>query len=292
MLQVSHRREIPNLDLLVVVCTRVLDASIIARTLDPMRRRPWPCSGGVLLLVNTAFEIGADVKTTQMEGQLFAPLFVGFEPQRGYASIRNRALDLIPSGCAMVFVDDDTVMPTNWIDAMWAAHCRSPNVLLGSLHARVDRIPESIDAVDKMARNRKVHTFATLSGTNGLLIPASLVDAQRFDTKFDRTGGEDTDYLLRMKALGIWLKEVPCVLLEEDRLLRVSWWKDAQDAAGKGHLWVEINRHNGRSVWRSKVRAALGLLPAILQMAMPASLERRRRRLRRLGVRVGVLLAH
>lgn len=120
------------------------------------------------------------------------PLQVLTVAERGLSAVRNAMLDLEFDRLAMV--DDDEEVSETWLTALLAENA---DVVSGPLYYR---LPEGTpDAIRKCFRLRHEES-ATNYSTGNLLIRSGL--AERFDPAFSQTGGEDWDWLSRLRASG------------------------------------------------------------------------------------------
>lgn len=284
--------DLAHLRFVVVVCTRNLSSELLDASLTCISRQDWPSDSGLLVVANESPGDSDRLKIDFAKGGPVGSWFA-FADRIGYASVRNRALELVRQVGAAAFVDDDTLMETGWVGCMFSAHQNNPNSLLGSLHSRVLNLPRDQDAIDAEAKNSRQAGTLSLSGSNGLLIPRVHMDASYFDERYNFSGGEDTDYLLRMSLLGHQVQPVSCVLLEEDRNLTEGWFVDFRESFAKGKLWIRVNRNLGQSTAIKRFRAAIGLIPSSFFLLVSAvePRQRKRQRLRSLAVRLGVLFA-
>lgn len=284
---------LPDHDLVMAICTRDPTTSHAKRTLRNIRSQSWPPNSALLLVINKA-EASFDKNAILSAAVDFpVPIYIEFEPAAGFATVRNRALEHARICKCILFLDDDTVVESGWIQHMWASHRAHPADFIGSLHARLPSIPESQEDIDAAADQVRGGSLPSLSGTNGLLLPMLVVADSRFDQRYDFTGGEDTEFLLRHSLQGHPERVSSCLALEEDRFIQGNWRNDASFALSRGRLWVTINQNLGQPTTILRFRAALGLVSGVffLILSLIQSKAMRRRHLRRLAARIGVITA-
>jgi succinoglycan biosynthesis protein ExoM len=134
------------------------------------------------------------------------------EPARGLSIARNRALKESLAMDFVAFIDDDEIADAGWLERLlsgakefdagvvagpvWPRHVQSPSwVVRGGFFNAVQR-PTGTD-IDFVA-------------TNNVLLRREIVGTFRFDSRFDFTGGEDTEYFMRIKRAGakmVWMNE-------------------------------------------------------------------------------------
>ncbi|MEZ0092382.1 glycosyltransferase [Streptacidiphilus sp. EB129] len=147
---------------------------------------------------------------------------------RGFAQVRNAALDAAAGQDALIFIDDDEWPCREWLEALVeGAEQMSADVVLGPVDVRVPAdAPRWLDG-GAVLRERYSQPDGPLlcpaySGNTLLRISAVLRLQARFESRFDRSGGEDTAFfaeLSRQQAVFGWVQgalafEVP----DPDRL--------------------------------------------------------------------------
>jgi glycosyltransferase involved in cell wall biosynthesis len=275
--------------LVVVVCTRDLGSVNFHRTLTFLSAQEWPRESAFCIVINADSEQG-DLAGLDQISLPAVPVWLTQERRLGFSSARNAGLRACLQSEALIFLDDDTIVETDWIVKMWHSHKSDSNAVLGSLHDRLMIMPTDQIETDHAALRVREQKSATLSGSNGLLLPLKTLGDLRFNELFNNSGGEDTDMLLRLALLGHEEKTVDCIALELDRVSHDPWWQDAIFAYRSGRLWVVINRLNDQPVGWFKFKAIPGIFTAgasfLFAFLRPQWLRRRKMRLcmRRLGV--------
>jgi hypothetical protein len=133
---------------------------------------------------------------------------------RGYAQVRNAALEAGRQYDALVFIDDDERPLPGWLEALVrGAETQGADVVVGPVRVRLPpAAPRWLDD-GEMLRPRVRQPDGPLRGTaasNNTLIRMSTIERLgiRFNPSFDRTGGEDTAFfteLARRGATLIWV---------------------------------------------------------------------------------------
>jgi len=294
-MMLNHGECIRDADYVIIVCTRSMTSLELSPAIESLRAQSWPHGGALCIVVNAV----QDLDKSKIIPSLFSypvPVWITFEATPGYASARNAGIRVSLQCHVVIFLDDDTILETDWIKVMLEASASHPSKVLGSLHDRVLSLPTNQVDVNRQSREIRKRRSATLSGSNGLLIPVSILGDLRFDEEFNMTGGEDTDLLLRLSLRGHDQKIVDCIALEIDRFAHQPFTQDAKSAFRSGQLWIWINEINHQETSRYRAKAFIGLGPALIDLLSnpfrPSWLRRRklRRLMRRLGVAFGASL--
>jgi succinoglycan biosynthesis protein ExoM len=149
-------------------------------------------------------------------------------PAGNISIARNACLDHV-TGDYAVFIDDDEIAPTDWLENLWR-DLADNDVVFGPVVARY-----SADAPIWITEN-DFHT-TTLCPSKGVIktgyagnvmmrwhdTPWAL---QRFDLDLGVTGGEDTDFFNRLHHLGATLTFSPAAYVDEPvrtNRLRLGW---------------------------------------------------------------------
>ena len=140
------------------------------------------------------------------------PLRYVSEPARGIAGARNRALHESQGMDLVAFIDDDETADAEWlvrlVDTMLTCNA---DVVTGPVVPHHEDSPEWVkrggffDPV-KRATGAPVPFVAT----NNVLLRGNIVKHFRFDPRFNATGGEDTEFFMRIQRAGrrvVWARE-------------------------------------------------------------------------------------
>jgi glycosyltransferase involved in cell wall biosynthesis len=134
------------------------------------------------------------------------------EPARGLSIARNRALEESAGMDYAAFIDDDEMADPDWLERLLeAARKYDAAVVTGPVWPRHQQSPDWVVRGGFFAAARKpTGTEVGCVATNNVLLRADIVAAFRFDGRFDSTGGEDTEYSMRIKHAGnrmVWVNE-------------------------------------------------------------------------------------
>ena len=137
------------------------------------------------------------------EAQLPFPVKYVTENRRGIAQARNRAIQETGAADFVAFIDDDEIPTPTWLDELLVTQAEySADVVCGPVRPHfANGVPEWIKA------GRFFHRPVYVSGqnldwcgTNNVLIRKSVFAAVKtFDERFALTGGEDTQFFLRVR---------------------------------------------------------------------------------------------
>ena len=136
------------------------------------------------------------------------------EPKRGIVHVRNRALTEAVAANFIAFLDDDEVPSEAWLDELLAAQARfGADVVSGPvLPSYAPGIAEWVKRGGFFVRpNRPTGSPLEFCSTNNVLMcNGVLCRVPRFDDRFQLTGGEDTQFFLRVRRAGckiVWSQE-------------------------------------------------------------------------------------
>jgi succinoglycan biosynthesis protein ExoM len=134
------------------------------------------------------------------------------EPARGLSIARNRALDESGDMDYVAFIDDDEVADCDWLERLLEASRKyDAAVVTGPVWPRHQQSPDWVVRGGFFAAARKpTGTEVECFATNNVLLRCDVLAAFRFDSRFDSTGGEDTEYSMRIRRAGyrmVWVNE-------------------------------------------------------------------------------------
>ncbi len=134
------------------------------------------------------------------------PLKYTAESRRGIAQARNRAIREAQDADFVAYIDDDEYPSPAWLDELLFTQSKfAADVVSGPVIPDFDRdVPEWIR--EGMFFNRSIHHSGQSlekCHTGNVLIRKSLFDEiSAFDERFALTGGEDTQFFLRVRESG------------------------------------------------------------------------------------------
>ncbi|HEY0758396.1 MAG TPA: glycosyltransferase family 2 protein [Acidisarcina sp.] len=134
------------------------------------------------------------------------------EPSRGLSAARNRALDESGGMDYVAFLDDDEVAERDWLKRLLDASERfDADVTTGPVWPLYVGTPAWIVRGGFFsARQRATGASVDFVATNNVLLRGKVAASFRFDGRFDATGGEDTEFFMRIKRAGyrmVWANE-------------------------------------------------------------------------------------
>jgi glycosyltransferase involved in cell wall biosynthesis len=142
-----------------------------------------------------------------------------FEPVRGYSNVRNAAISGIPKNSNLIFIDDDEIPTSSWLEAIIDSHRQFPcDVIFGPVYA--DSEFNSGFYRDKFKSKYESMPDGALvkqAGAGNMLIPSYLLNASRvaFDPFFNLSGSEDTDLCFRLRKQGVGVRYSKNAVLRE-----------------------------------------------------------------------------
>ncbi len=158
------------------------------------------------------------------------PLTYRHEPDPGLAAARNRALD-DAGGEVLVFIDDDEVAEPGWPDGLLRVMAATGAALVGGpVRTRFHHQPPAW-VVDGGLFDRPEppdSTPQTWLRSGNLAVDLAQIRAHglRFDQRFAFSGGEDTDFSLRARRLGLdlqWSATAPVTELVGPDRTTLAW---------------------------------------------------------------------
>jgi succinoglycan biosynthesis protein ExoM len=129
-------------------------------------------------------------------------------PARGFAQVRNAALEAGRRYDAIVFIDDDEMPAAGWLGALLrGAEHYAADVVTGPVHVRLPAGAPRWLSGGELLRSPPQQPDGPLRGTaasGNTLVRMSVVNRLdlRFDPSFDRSGGEDTAFFTQLARRG------------------------------------------------------------------------------------------
>ena len=150
---------------------------------------------------------------------------LAFEPERGYANVRNKALSLVPEGANLIFIDDDESPSREWLCALIKMHLKYPkDIIVGPVYSSQSQQNSSFRAQrSKEAAISADESIISQAGAGNMLIPHEVLDSGlvHFDKHFNLSGSEDTDLCFRLRKNGINIRfAVNAIILENEDVHR------------------------------------------------------------------------
>ena len=159
------------------------------------------------------------------------------EPERGLSSARNRALNESSGMDFVVFLDDDETAQPDWLEhLLLTAIDHQADVVSGPVEPLYSHSPEwVVKGGFFKAHTEPTGTALQCAATNNTLLTSKVAEAFRFDRRFDQTGGEDTEFFLRVRRAGhriVWSNEARVVESIPNTRANTRWilkraWSDA-----------------------------------------------------------------
>jgi GT2 family glycosyltransferase len=135
-----------------------------------------------------------------------------YEERRGYSTARNAALVNLPRENNLIFIDDDEIPSKYWLREIIDAHFHYPNdVIVGPVYSANSYNIEKKsyrDRFKKLYEDRPDGVLVDQGATANMLIPLNVISNSDiyFDTDFDHSGSEDTDFCFRLRHRGVKIR--------------------------------------------------------------------------------------
>jgi succinoglycan biosynthesis protein ExoM len=213
------------------------------------------------------------------------------EPREGYATVRNAAVLAAGATDDLVFIDDDELPESGWLDALLDAKDRydadvvagpaipvfphdAPRWLIdsGVFTREISKLPSGTTMRYCATRNTLM-TRATFD-----LVPGG------FDQRFDRSGGEDSDFFFRAARAGariVWTNEAVVREPIERERLTLAWVLRRATRVGRTRATIDVELAGGPGAVASRAVKSCGLVVLGLGDVFGAIFTRKRARLAR-----------
>lgn len=258
--------------LVVAICTR-RRVEQLTRLLATLHEQEWPL-GSHLLIVDNDPEGSSSKAVLKASEDFPVPVEYVIEPLTGFATVRNRALSLCPSSSTVCFIDDDAVVPPDWLRRMWEASLANPDSLVRSRYAFVQQIPLDLSGLSQVIQELGPIARLGPAGTSGLLLPLRALNGCSFDRFYDLSGGEDIDLIMRLESAGVLSFIADTLALEESRHHATSRAEQRALAHWNGRLIMTIRQRAGLPTFCFRARAFVESASAVLRWGVASALRR------------------
>jgi len=262
----------PDAPLVIAVCTRGRPEAL-SRLLRSLAAQD-STEGWRVVVIDNDNAAGALAVVDSAREAMSVPLGYAVEQRSGFASVRNAALVAAGDAADVCFIDDDAVVPPEWVSAMLRAHEQFPLAIVRSRYAHVPVVPEDPSEVAASVDSLRPLDQYGPAGTSGLLLPWRTRGGLRFDTYYDQSGGEDLDLLLRLERSGAQTVIADTVVLERQRVGALPVEDQLRLARWNGALSMIIRTRAGAPTRAVRWRARWEALTAIVQAAIAALLRK------------------
>ena len=177
----------------------------------------------------------------------------------GYASTRQEALKLRRPGEGVIFLDDDNLVPNDWLSRLLKTIERYPSHIVKGRINYIDeyylRIPHLTDGLQD---GKQIH----FAGISNLFFPSFVVDSQDFVFNSDfNFGGEDTELTFKL-----WKKGFRIIVSDEFSLFEIVSMNK------KTHNYLSERLRNSEVIF-DKVISLHGNLSDRVKRLIPQSLK-------------------
>lgn len=194
----------------------------------------------------------ADQSARSIIEQVQIPLHYECEPKPGIVAARNRCLDLLlQDDDAIALLDDDEIASSGWLQALVdCAHAFNADIVAGPV---LSIFPETTPGwIQKSGyhqrRIRQTGDRTGLPGTGNVLIRTTLLrDGTRFNDAFSFTGGEDTEFFMRLRDSGarmVWSADAAVSEWVAPERLSLAWIVRRFTRAGEVVARIKICSRN------------------------------------------------
>ncbi len=193
---------------------------------------------------------------------------------RGIAGARNRALEASQEMNFVAFLDDDETADEEWLARLVETSIDfDADVTTGPVKPHHENSPGWVKRGCFFDPAHRV-TGSSLAfvATNNVLLRNEIVKSFRFDPRFDATGGEDTDFFLRIRHAGlrlIWAQEAVVTEAIPASRANLAWIlnRARSDANRFTRVCLYLNPHALTVVHRLAVACA-GLLAGLVRLPL------------------------
>jgi len=159
-----------------------------------------------------SFDILIVVNSTTLNISSDNTVQVIFEPNKGYAKVRNRALEYVGNRANLIFIDDDQIPTLEWLQNLISTHEKFPlDIVVGPVypsHSDEEMRNSYRSQFVQLYRQRQNESLVRQGPTANMLIPMPQLDLEDvfFDLHFNASGSEDTDFCFRMRSKGYFIR--------------------------------------------------------------------------------------
>lgn len=306
MLRISARFHPPLLSVAsisVCICT-YRRANRLARLLSALAgQRGGPGIAEIVVVDNDA-EGSARAVVEAAARQASYPIHYRQQPQRGIARTRNVAVGAA-RGDWLALIDDDELPEADWLARLWnTAQGTGADGVLGPVFSET---PDNAPAWIRRGDFYKRQHFATGAAvppnnliSGNLLIRADWMRSEPgpFDERFNLTGGEDGDLMLRLRNRGarfVWCQEAAVSEDLDRHRLSLRWLLARSLRGGQNYARHVLDGRFGpmnpgrRLGFAADCSAKLGVSALLCLASLPLPTHRRVAALRKLVLQWGKL---
>ncbi len=226
------------------------------------------------------------------------PIRYVHEPARGLACARNRALAESANVDLVAFLDDDEIADAYWLTRLVETLDRfHADVVTGPVFPRLQDAPSWI-ATGRFFDPTYKATGRVIShvATDNVLMRPSVFQNFRFDERFNKSGGEDTHFFLRVQKEGlrmVWADDALVETWVPPARANARWLIQRAFSDASRYTHARLSLDAGLPVCGSRLlRAAAGALSgAVLLLTAPLGKHFGVRALRLLARAAGTVTA-
>ena len=267
---------------LVSICVCTYRRDTLRDTLASLARLTMPPGTDIeVVVVDNDGDCSARSMVSGFADSAPFPVVYAAESRKGLSFARNRGLETA-KGQWIALLDDDEVAASDWLARLLETAERfRADAVVGTVLPEFEGLPPAWIVRSRFfdrslpPAGTKIGMGIALSGNALLRVDFLREHNLLFDTDFNFTGGEDSDFFRRFTDLGGTVVSAPEAVVREfvptqrmtaEHLSKVSLWI--------GEIYARLtHKHGGLLVTVANVpRAALNLIAATLLMAVSLSL--------------------
>lgn len=235
--------------MLISVCMCTYKRETLDKTLRSLCAQVMPdaCSLEIVIVDNDIDASGRNICEKYQQSQSVVDIRYFINGERNLSAVRNTSIEQA-RGELLAFIDDDEWADPDWIEALYSAIDKyNADAVFGKVNVIYpDSAPLWIVQGDMFGKDRH-STGAVLSkgATSNAMLKPDWVNSKgfRFDSRFGKSGGEDTDFFHRIhNAGGKLVFDNAAVVSEtvEEHRLNLEYLKKQNVRIGQTHwnyLW-------------------------------------------------------
>ena len=172
--------------------------------------------------------------------------------ERGLSNVRNVALEYSCNISApLAFIDDDEIPESTWLQtAASAISTFKGEILAGPVKPNLEPTlvenPLPLEFWERPKREDQAIILETV-GNGNVVFPANLVLSNlRYSPRFNSSGGEDTDFILKAQRLGFKIRNLNALAVTESvPAARQTLEYLEHKALHSSNSWVSVMKANG-----------------------------------------------
>ena len=240
---------------LISICICTYRRPSLADTLESLKRQRLPHGTSAEIIVIDNDEAGSARETVSRASIASLPTRYVVEPRKGLSFARNRTLELA-RGSWLALIDDDEIATPDWLFQMFDCASRyDADAVIGSVFPKFAATAPQWLVSSPMYDRRLPPTGSRVgmgeATTANALLRADFVHSNglKFDETFNATGGEDSDFFLRLLEKGgvvmscreaVMYEHIPCERMTAKYVVRRS--------LATGEIYAHVRTRHGNAL--------------------------------------------